>query len=254
VAATCAERILDVLAGEQLVRVAVSLLRQRIAQVQVMSAQHKRLLHDEILPQIHLALLKIEALRNIEQDAGYQADKARVVPYINEATNSLTQSHRRLSALVRDMSAAAPTRLESEGLIAALKSALDHDFRDSFDHVDWQVSDSANDRSEKLPLFVSEVIFYAAQEAIRNAARHARGGDASRKLNLAVSIESDPDLKIVVADDGVGYQAQVASSKMQVASGSGLIFHRTMLTIIGGSLSIEDRSGGGTQVVIDIPA
>jgi signal transduction histidine kinase len=264
VAATCAERILDALAGEQLARMAVSLLRQRIAQVQVMSAQHKRLLHDEILPQIHLALLKIEALRNIEQDAGYQADKARVLPYINEASSSLTQSHRRLSALVRDMSAAAPTRLESEGLIAALKSALDHDFRDSFDRVDWQVADSANNRSKKLPLFVSEVIFYAAQEAMRNAARHARGSDAGRKLNLFVSIESDPDLKLVVADDGVGLtkhpersddsagvSAQPKDAVNANESGSGLLFHRTMLTIIGGSLSIEDRSGGGTQVVIE---
>ncbi len=267
VAATCAERILDALAGEQLARVAVSLLRQRIAQVQVLSGQHKRLLHDEILPQIHLALLKIEALRNIEQDAGYQADKARVLPYINDATNALTQSHRRLSALVRDMSAAAPTRLESEGLIAALKSALDHDFRDSFDHVDWQVSDSANDRASKLPFFVSEVIFYAAQEAIRNAARHARGSDVSRKLNLSVSIESDRDLKIVVADDGVGLikhpersaeSEEVSAQSKEVAnpdqSGSGLPFHRTMLTIIGGSLSIEDRSGGGTQVAIEVPS
>ncbi len=245
----------------------MSLLRQRIAQVQVLSGQHKRWLHDEVLPQIHLALLKIEALRNIEQDAGYQADKARVLPYINDATNALTQSHRRLSALVRDMSAAAPTGLESDGLIAALKSALDHDFRDSFDRVEWQVADSANDRSKKLTLFVSEVIFYAAQEAIRNAARHARGGDVSRKLNLLVSIESDPDLKIVVADDGVGYKEHpersgesygftTESKDAQDAndrSGSGLAFHRTMLTIIGGILSIEDRSGGGTQVVIEIP-
>src|SRR5512139_1114090 len=67
VASTCAERILDALAGEQLARVAVSLLRQRIAQVQVMSAQHKRILHDEVLPQIHLALLKVEALRSVGQ-------------------------------------------------------------------------------------------------------------------------------------------------------------------------------------------
>jgi signal transduction histidine kinase len=268
VAATCAERILDALAGEQLARVAVSLLRQRIAQVQVLSGQHKRWLHDEVLPQIHLALLKIEALRNIEQDAGYHADKARVLPYINDAMNALTQSHRRLSALVRDMSAAAPTGLESEGLIAALKSALDHDFRDSFDRVDWQVNDSANDRSKKLPLFVSEVIFYAAQEAIRNAARHARGGNTNRKLNLFVSIERDPDLKIVVADDGVGVTKHLPrpstsadsslhseSASAQDAndySGSGLMFHRMMLTIVGGTLSIEDRSGGGTQVVIEM--
>ena len=69
VASACAERILDALAGEQLARVAVSLLRQRIAQVQVMSAQHKRILHDEVLPQIHLALLKVEALRSVGRDS-----------------------------------------------------------------------------------------------------------------------------------------------------------------------------------------
>ena len=69
VAATCAERILDALAGEQLARVAVNLLRQRIAQVQVMSTQHKRIMHDEVLPQIHLALLKVEGLRTGGQDA-----------------------------------------------------------------------------------------------------------------------------------------------------------------------------------------
>jgi signal transduction histidine kinase len=113
------------------------------------------------------------------------------------------------------------------------------------------VSDSANDRCKKLPLFVSEVIFYAAQEAIRNAARHARGGDTSRKLNLSVSIESDPDLKIVIEDDGVGYNRQDTKGN---ESGSGLIFHRTMLTIIGGTLSIEDRSGAGTQVIIEVPS
>ena len=68
-AAACAERILDALAGEQLARVAVNLLQQRIAQVQVMSAQHKRVLHDEVLPQIHLALLKVEALRSVGRDS-----------------------------------------------------------------------------------------------------------------------------------------------------------------------------------------
>src|SRR5512136_2245059 len=100
VAAACAERILDALAGEQLARVAVSLLRQRIAQVQVMSAQHKRILHDEVLPQIHLALLKVETLRSSGPDR------------LDEAVAALTQAHQHISDLVREMSNAVPTRLE----------------------------------------------------------------------------------------------------------------------------------------------
>jgi signal transduction histidine kinase len=243
VASACAERILDALAGEQLARVAVSLLRQRIAQVQVMSAQHKRILHDEVLPQIHLALLKVEALRAAGQDdilAPSMPDK------LDEATMALTQAHRRVSSLVREMSNAVPTRLESEGLAAALQSALDHDFRDSFDRVDWQADPVAVERAKRLPLFASEVIFFAAQEAIRNAAKHGRGGDAQRKLHLDVALQNGTGLKIVIGDDGVGCKTEPVEGE----SGSGLRFHGAMLAVIGGTLSVEDRSGGGTQVVI----
>jgi signal transduction histidine kinase len=239
VASACAERILDALAGEQLARVVVSLLQQRIAQVQVMSAQHKRILHDEVLPQIHLALLKVEALRSAGQDASWP-DK------LDEATAALTQAHRRISTLVREMSSAVPTRLESEGLAAALQSALDHDFRDNFDRIDWQADPAAVERAKHLPLFASEVIFFAAQEAIRNAAKHGRGGDAQRLLHLDVVLQNGSGLKVIIGDDGVGRRVDPAESE----SGSGLRFHGAMLAVIGGTLSVEDRSGGGTRVVI----
>ncbi len=185
VASACAERILDALAGEQLARVAVSLLQQRIAQVQVMSAQHKRILHDEVLPQIHLALLKVEALRSAGRDSIPPADGDQ---RIDEATTALTQTHRRIAMLVREMSNAVPTRLESEGLAAALQSALEHDFRDSFDSIDWEAEPAAIEQAKRLPLFASEVIFYAAQEALRNAAKHGRGDDAHRPLHLDVAL------------------------------------------------------------------
>jgi signal transduction histidine kinase len=241
VASACAERILDALAGEQLARVAVSLLQQRIAQVQVMSAQHKRILHDEVLPQIHLALLKIEALRTAGQAVG-APDNSK----IDEATTALTQAHRRIAALVREMSNAVPTRLESEGLAAALQSALDHDFRDSFDRVEWHVDPAAAERAKRLPLFASEVIFFAAQEAMRNAAKHGRGGDAQRQLHLDVALQNGAGLKLVISDDGVGRPIDPVDGE----AGSGLRFHGAMLAVIGGTLSVEDRSGGGTQVVI----
>jgi signal transduction histidine kinase len=168
---------------------------------------------------------------------------------IDEAMNALTQAHRRLSGLVREMSNAVPTRLESEGLIAALHSAVDHDFRDSFDALDWQVEPGAPARAQRLPLFVSEVIFFAAQEAIRNAARHGRGAEANRKLKLDVAIQNGAGLTIVIADDGVGR----AAARSKGEAGSGLAFHTTMLAVVGGTLSVEDRSGGGTQVVISVP-
>ena len=254
VAAACAGRILDALAGEQLARVAMSLLQQRIAEVQVMSARHKRALHDDLLPQIHLALLRLESLRRKPADWERELD---------EVADELTQAHQRLSALVREMSTAAPARLESEGCVAALHSALMHDFRDSFDAIDWQADPIASERARRLPLFVGEVVFYAAQEAIRNAARHARGDDPSRKLRLAVSVAASsgdvlPGLRVVIGDDGVGrkntagYSAGAGDGDTGGA-GSGLIFHSAMLAVVGGMLGVSDREGGGTQVVIELP-
>ncbi len=242
VASACAERILDALAGEQLARVAVSLLRQRIAQVQVMSVQHKRILHDEVLPQIHLALLKVETLRS-------PGPEPTSPGRLDEAVAALTQAHQRISDLVREMSNAVPTRLESEGLAAALQSALDHDFHDSFDRVDWEANPVAVERAKHLPLFASEVIFFAAQEAIRNAARHGRGSDAQRPLHLDVALQNGSGLKIIIGDDGVGRRIDPADGEV----GSGLRFHSTMLAVIGGTLSVEDRSGGGTRVIIETP-
>ena len=116
-------------------------------------------LHDEVLPQIHLALLRVEALRTKPPDwyAG-----------IDEAARSLTETHQHLSGLVREMSNATPTRLENEGLVEALHNALTHDFRDSFDAVEWRAGPEVAECARRLPLFVGEVVFYAAQEVIRN--------------------------------------------------------------------------------------
>ena len=112
------------------------------------------------------------------------------------------------------MSNAVPTRLESEGLAAALQSALDHDFRDSFDRVEWHADPAAVERAKQLPLFASEVIFFAAQEAIRNAAKHGRGGDAQRPLHLDVALQNGSSLKIIIGDDGVGREIDPAEGEV----------------------------------------
>ncbi|HSD84439.1 MAG TPA: hypothetical protein VLG46_11290, partial [Anaerolineae bacterium] len=63
---------------------------------------------------------------------------------------------------------------------------------------------------------------------------------------LDVALRNGSCLKIIIGDDGVGRQINPAEGE----SGSGLRFHGAMLAVIGGTLSVEDRSDGGTQVVI----
>ena len=66
---------------------------------------------------------------------------------------------------------------------------------------------------------------------------------------MDVTLQNGSGLKIIIGDDGVGRRIDPADGE----PGSGLRFHGAMLAVIGGTLSVEDRSGGGTQVIIETP-
>src|SRR6266571_7408865 len=61
----CGQRILDALGDHEAMQAVAGLLRRRIVDVKLLGAQHRRILHDDILPQMHLALLRLETLRAI---------------------------------------------------------------------------------------------------------------------------------------------------------------------------------------------
>jgi len=63
------------------------------------------------------------------------------------------------------------------GLIAALKKTVENEFSDAFDRVMWEIPGEAERQLEQLPAMVSEVVYFAAREAIRNAASYGRKGD-----------------------------------------------------------------------------
>jgi signal transduction histidine kinase len=236
VARAAIQRIADLLAGEQVARLTMSLLRRRIAQVKVLGAQNRRVLHDEVLPQLHTAILRLESCGDAE------------------AMAALTGAHKTLSAMVRQMGAAAPERLEREGLVVALRRALEHDFHDAFESIELRVDDAehAEQRiTHDVPSFVGEVVFAAAQEAIRNAARHARGEDGARPLHLTIEMTWSDGLRVVVKDDGVGVAA--ANRRESEGTGSGLLFHSTMLAVVGGRMEVESIAGQGTSAIIEVP-
>jgi len=234
VARAAMQRIADLVAGEQVARLTMSLLRRRIAEVKVLSAQNRRVLHDDVLPQLHAAILRLEVCGD------------------PEAMAALADAHKTLSAMVRQMGAAVPERLEREGLVVALRRALEHDFRDAFESVEWRVDESAVRRiTRDVPPFVGEVVFAAAQEAIRNAARHGRGDDSTRPLRLTIEMNWLEGLRLVVRDDGVGVTA--SNSQSNGGTGSGLLFHSTMLAVVGGWMRVEGAAGRGTSVIVVVP-
>ncbi len=224
IAQASGERLIDTQASAELARRLMSLQRQRLAESQLLDHRARRVLHDEVLPNLHAALLLLD----------------NSAPSSTHAIGLLTDVHRQLSGLLHAMPPAS-TRL---GLLAALRQTVDEELRGAFDEVFWQVAPEAEERLAALPTLTADVVFYAAREALRNAARHARRPASTDPLRVQIEIHWQDELRIVIEDDGVGVRAQPADE----AGGQGLALHSAMLAVVGGTLAVEAASDGGTRV------
>jgi signal transduction histidine kinase len=160
----------------------------------------------------------------------------------------LTTVHRQISNLLRDLPTTSAPEVARLGLVGALQRAVDEEWRQSFDSVTWEIAPDAERAARALPSLTAETIFYAAREAIRNAARHGRSGDATRALNLRIAVQMQTsEVSIVIEDDGAGlHKTELAEQ----GSGQGLALHSPMLAVVGRTLAVEARAEGGTRAVI----
>ena len=240
VAQAAGERLVDLLAGAEMARLSLDLLAQRLAQTRVLEGQGRRVLHDEVLPELHTAILYLSSLLN---RAGEGAEETQA------ALEILTGAHRRISDLMRQLPLATPHSLGQGGLPAALRSLVENRFAGDFGRVEWAIDPEAEDLARQIPLFMAEVLFFAARELMRNAADHAPGGEDRRALVLWVELSRlEQNLRLVISDNGIGIHLLGSHAK-----GSGLRIHSAMLASIGGQLEISPRPGGGTRGVIDLP-
>jgi signal transduction histidine kinase len=223
------ERLLDRLAGAEVARLSLELLRQRLGEARVLEGQGRRVLHDEVLPELHTALLTLSS----------EAQPNR------EALAILSQAHRRISDLLRS-GYGAPDRLAREGLVGALRSLLENDFAAEFASVVWEIDPAAAEQAHRLQPFMAETAYFAARELVRNAAKYARGDSKRDKAGLTIHLTvAGERLHLEIEDDGVG------PSNGQEGNGSGLRIHSAMLAAAGGSLEVRAGDDGvGTRALI----
>lgn len=238
IARAIGERLIDTQASAETARRLMDIQRRQLAETQVIDRQTRRALHDDILPQLHATILALSATPNTPERT------------IEETMGQLGQIHRQISALLRGSPVIEASEVAREGLFAALKHTLEHELSQSFDHIIWQVEEEVEWKAREIPPLTAEVLFYAAREAIRNAACHGRESVGSKDLNLKVAADWDDGLRLRIEDDGVGLRP---STEKQQSSGHGLALHSTMMAIVGGSLEIESEPGRYTRVLFTLP-
>jgi signal transduction histidine kinase len=99
--------------------------------------------------------------------------------------------------------------------------------------------------SSRLPPLTAGTMYRIIQETLTNIARHADATKITLKLKRSSSA-----LELTVSDDGVGFDVRSANANPK---GLGLRGMNERVELLGGTLRIESRPGGGTEIHARLP-
>lgn len=167
-----------------------------------------------------------------------QSQSPRALPELKMGLDRLDRAvveTRRLVAALR------PGILDSLGLIPALRALLE----ETRHEAGWDARLTDNLHDLRLPSTVETAVYRIVQEAMGNAAKHAR---ASR---VTVELRKERDqLAAEVKDSGIGFRI---APDQGPASGLGLVSMQERARLLGGTCRIESSPGMGTRIVATLP-
>lgn len=175
-----------------------------------------------------------------------EAERARVARDLHdEAGQVLTALTVHLRALEDDLGPGGARERIAEMRPAAIE---EHGLRDAIEEqaailrrAGVEVDVDVVGIDERLPSDLEVTLFRVVQESLTNIARHSGAQRASVVLS-----GRDGRVRLVVEDDGAGFDASAPTSRR------GLAGIRERVTMLGGTLRIESTIGAGTAVVVDL--
>jgi len=215
--------------------VAQERLEQSIESAEEERSRWARELHDETLQGLGaLRVLLSSSLRRGSSDA--------LEPAVGQAVEELDAEIEKLRRLIADLR---PASLDELGFEAAVRDLAE---RTSAKHglrveTDIDLAWEGGRADSRLVPELESTLYRVVQEAITNAAKHARADRALIRVG-----EVDGWVEVAVEDHGVGFYPRA------VDWGFGLVGMRERVELAGGSLSITSSPEGGTTVRARLPA
>jgi signal transduction histidine kinase len=188
-------------------------------------------LHDTLAHSMMAMLSEVRLLRKLQQHdpAALSAELVRAEQVAHEGLNEarIAIAQMRVNA-VRDT-----------GLGPALAKAFDR-FRDRTGLAGEFKADPGGARfgDER-----AETLFRMAEEALRNVERHAM----ATRVEIALTTIDDTHLNLRIADDGIGFDANVSRPAHY-----GLVGLREQAQLIGAELCIDSAPNHGTTLIITL--
>lgn len=191
-------------------------------------------LHDEI-GQV-LTALKLN-LQQVERDR-IGGSTAKELSESIEISDQLLARVRNLALDLR------PSLLDDLGLVPALRWFATR----QAERAGWSLQLHLDETPLKLTAPRSIACFRVVQEAMTNIARHARAKSVSFSLSVAPE-----QVRIVVQDDGCGFDEAVMRSRAHQGLSMGMLGMEERVSLVGGSMTIRSAVGQGTSLVFSVP-
>lgn len=134
-----------------------------------------------------------------------------------------------------------PVSLRDAGLVASLRHQVEHLRRTGGPELVFEASGSF-----PLPIEVEQGLYRIAQEALRNAIKHAR----AQRISTTLTLDSDC-VDLCVTDDGRGFDPDTLGTGDRQSFG--LVGLRERVTLLQGQLEITSQPGAGTQLRVRVP-
>ena len=208
-------------------------LSRHLVEVQEIERHHvARELHDEAAQ--GLAALMVR-LRLLERDLDCSPEIVAAVDEVKEMAGEVLESLHNLAVDLR------PVSLDKLGLLPALRQYADQ-FQQKY-HIGIQIEAVGMD-GLRLPPELEISLYRIMQEALTNVASHAHA------TNVAIILErQEAHWLAIIEDNGIGFDpADVAQSDRM-----GLFGMRERAESLGGRLTVESATGGGTTLYVEVP-
>lgn len=211
-------------------------LAARMSEAQEMERRRLAIeLHDRVGQNLTALGINLNIVRSLLP----QDHVARLGPKLDTAMSLLEETIERIRDVNADLR---PPVLDDYGLLAALRW-----FCQRFtERTGLPTVVEGCEPHPRLDQLAEISLFRVAQEALTNAARHAR---ASR---VVVRYEGDAEsVRLMISDDGAGFDISAYRLNEQRA-GWGLVGMRERAEAVGGQLRIQSSPGAGTRVLVSI--
>jgi len=214
-------------------------LRALAAQLAELTETERQQLAQELHDQVGQNLTALGINLNIVQTQLPEESTDLLRSRLNDSLSLVEQTAEQIRDVMANLR---PPVLDDYGLVSALRW-----YGEQFaTRTAIAVTVEGEEPVPRLDAQVENALFRIAQEALANAAKHAKA------RQIAVTIEvHNRTLRMVVADDGVGFDPERLPTP-GVNQGWGLIIMRERAEAVGGVFSIESRPGSGTRLIVEV--